>query len=187
MPLDRHRLLSRVPRGIGIALIVGGGFGAVLGAFGDQLIQGERSSTYVDPSSPMSLEPGGYPVEWVGPAKGDVPFPSDLVIRLQVSSGKAVWRESDREIHVPIGPSEDDQVRSPLGVVEVLDRSVLSIDLDLRTDLDGSPRIFATQGAPRILVETETGAPPATRSGPLLIGGVITMFVGLLLRKASMH
>jgi hypothetical protein len=167
--------LIRTARWLGLVLIVVGGCITALGFLGDMLIEGAETRLYADPRTPVRLEPGSHPVDWVGPAKGALPFPSEVDVELRIVSGDATWRESSVEQRVPIGSGDKDQARSPIGAVEVLERSVVSIDFD--------PRV-PTDGAPRILVNRTVNPPPETRSGRLMIGGVITMLTGLILRSA---
>ena len=172
-PVSAGQVAGGWVRVIGLALVIVGGFCVAVGVIGDFFLKGDVTSSYADPREPVELEPGTYPVDWVGPAKGWVPFPSDLDVQLQMINGEATWRESSVEMFESVGPSGEDRGRSPIGTVHVQTRSTLSIDFN--------PSI-PTKGEPRLLVRRAEDPIPESRSGPLVIGGVALVVGGFFVR-----
>lgn len=160
-------------RVLGVVLMVGGGFFAAVGFLGDLFIDGESTAVHADPRTPVVLAPGAHPVDWVGPAKGDLPFASELDVHLRVIDGEASWEQGSADDVEAIGPRGEDRGRSPIGTVQVDEGATVSIDFDARVPTDG---------APRIEVERVEEPPPRTRSAGLLIGGLAVAGIGVVLR-----
>jgi hypothetical protein len=136
---------------------------------GDVFVKGRVVNEYADPRVPVELEPGSYPVEWFGPAKGSFPFRSDLDIKVKARLGQATWRPGGSQAVIPTGDFYDDMAKMALGSLDVRERAVVSMRFN--------PSV-PTNGAPRIRVHQTKYPPVRTRGTELLVVGVILFALG---------
>lgn len=171
--LLEDQLMARRPLVVvgGYALVVVGVFLIGTAIVGDLLVKGPVVNRYADPRDPQTLRPGVYPLDWIGPAKGPIPFPSDLHVVVQVRSGDAVWHPSAVAAIIPTGPSEQDLGRSPLGSIEVRQASSFRVRLN-----PSGP----TEGRPRLRVHQTKYPRPRTRTTELTIAGVVLLGAGTM-------
>jgi len=148
-------------------------FCLTLGVLGGLLERNARPSyRYVDPREPVSLIPGRYPVEWLGPAKGPRPFSWDLRVEVMAHPDGAVWHQPSSEAVIPTGDPFYDMARSAVGTLVVDQPTTVSVVFN--------PSV-PTQGGPRLRIPQGTRPGPATRSGLLIAVGAGFSFCGMML------
>lgn len=161
---------------LGIGLMVVGALLVGLGLFGNIVIEDSTSNTYVDPRVPVSLPPGRYPLEWLGPGKGPRPFVSDLDIEVRSRPAGARWEPPGVETIIPTGSYYEDMGRSSLGAIDVDQPSLVSVRFN--------PSV-PTEGGPRMKLPGAAEPPRRTRAGLLTALGLASGAVGLFLLSWS--